>query len=538
MPRLDQAKPIAVIEAPLGTPAISIEEFESFRALIYKAAGISLGASKQQLVASRLAKRLRHYGHRTFSEYYDTLRRASFAGDEMTRFVNCITTNKTSFFREPHHFDFLREEIVPAAAASRRLRIWSAACSTGEEPYTIAMALIAAIPAIARWDVKILATDIDTDVLDVAVRGEYPDDRLDGLPDDMRRFFEERRNNGEAVHALTPDVRRLVVFRQLNFMQQTWPVRARFDVIFCRNAMIYFDRDTQMRLVRRFADHLTPRGYLIVGHSENLQGASDVYTPLRGTVYQLRGAPGRSAESAATPAEGRASGAPPTAAAPAAQATPAVPAVVRAPRRMTKNRAAVRASRATSTRQNAAGDTDVTITIGGLYAGGGPATVRTVLGSCIAACLFDPETKVGGMNHFLLPDGLDDESMPTRYGVHAMEVLINEIMKKGGERRRLIAKVFGASHVLRVGGDSIQVPRRNEEFVRHFLEVEGIKVAAAKLGGDLPLEVKFQVHTGRAFVRTLARVSVEETAKQEGLFRQRVLREIQAPKAAEPVVLF
>lgn len=545
------------IESDIGLSQIeplTNADFERFRELIKKAAGISLNDTKQQLVASRLARRLRHLSFTRYSEYWDYLKARNFSGDEMTRFINAITTNKTSFFRESHHFEFLAAEVLSklVRGEKKKLRIWSAACSTGEEPYTIAMTAAEAVPNLRNCDFKILATDIDTDVLQHAGTGEYAMDRLEGFPDKYKKYLAPSQKSPGQAMVVRPELRQLITFNQMNFMLDDWPVKAKFDVIFCRNVMIYFERDVQDKLVRRFAQHLEPGGYLIIGHSETLHWLPDLYQPLKGTIYRLKGGAHAAAPAPSAHAEPAPSPKPVVHEAPSVPAIPREPVVAKEPVVRRQSRPAGAAidrpdgfkgssivrGEALTMRTNATGGREVSISIGGLFADSRPATVRTVLGSCIAACLFDPEVKVGGMNHFLLPEGSGDESMPTRYGINAMEVLINEIMKQGGDRRRLKAKIFGASHVLRMDASSIQVPEKNAAFVRSFLQTEGIQIISEKLGGTQPLEVHFEVTTGRAYVRALGQSSAAETAAAEGKFRVKVTQELTAKPANDAVTLF
>jgi chemotaxis protein methyltransferase CheR len=279
----------------LGTYAITDEEFNIFRALILKEAGISLTGAKRQLVTSRLAKRLRYFGFTTFAQYHHYLKTQDPGGEERREMINCLTTNKTDFFRENHHFAFLREQLLPEVreralhGAPRRLRIWSAACSSGEEPYSIAATVREAWNPLLGWDVKILASDIDTDMLRKGEEGIYPLERFAGVPDAIKhRYF--LRGKGEWGTSLRarPELRDLIVFRRINLIEDPWPIRTRFDAIFCRNVIIYFNRATQQRLFARLANYLKEDGYLFVGHSESLHWLSDVFVPLRGTIYRLR----------------------------------------------------------------------------------------------------------------------------------------------------------------------------------------------------------------------------------------------------------
>ena len=237
---------------------ISDRDFNAIRTMIYQEAGISLSDAKRVLVCSRLAKRLRHLNLRSHAEYLDYLATRDAEGAERQVMINCLTTNKTDFFREAHHFTFLRESVFPcveraaAQGGPRRLRIWSAACSTGEEPYSIAITILEHFGSLRGWDVQVLASDINTEVLQKASEGVYALERIDGLEDGIqRKYFLRGVGRRAGFCQIRPEVRRLVRFRQINFMDQRWPLRSRCDVIFCRNAIIYFDASTQQQLLPR-----------------------------------------------------------------------------------------------------------------------------------------------------------------------------------------------------------------------------------------------------------------------------------------------
>jgi chemotaxis protein methyltransferase CheR len=273
---------------------ITDNQFRLFRDLIYKVAGISLSDAKRQLVQSRLGKRLRHHELGSFGAYYDLVMSSDA---ELTTFVNCITTNKTDFFREEHHFQFVRTQIVPRmisdgkrGLAPSRIRAWHAGCSTGEEPYTMAMTLLEALGGEPNWDVKLLASDIDTDVLASAERGIYESDRIAGIPDVLlRRYFERSRTDEEVRYRTKPVLRDLIKFKQINLTKTPWPIRGdvQFDIVFCRNVIIYFDKPTQKELFQRFERVLKPGGHLIIGHSESLLGVTNSFHSLGQTIYQL-----------------------------------------------------------------------------------------------------------------------------------------------------------------------------------------------------------------------------------------------------------
>lgn len=278
-----------------GIVPLSEREFLDFRALILRETGINLKDSKKALVASRLGKRLRHYNFQSYGEYYDFLIRQPPGSSEHRQLANCISTNKTDFFREPHHFDFLREQVLPelrercARGGARRLRVWSAGCSSGEEPYSIAITLVDALGTSAGWDIKILASDIDTEVLHRAEQGIYDFDRVRDLPEALlKAHFLNGKGQSEGMVQVRDQLKGLIKFRRINFIDPNWEIRTQFDVIFCRNVIIYFDRDTQRLLFERLVRYLTPTGYLIVGHSENLYWLNDLLVPVRSTVYRAR----------------------------------------------------------------------------------------------------------------------------------------------------------------------------------------------------------------------------------------------------------
>jgi chemotaxis protein methyltransferase CheR len=262
-------------------------DFNFIRQLVATQTGIALSEQKRELVYGRLAKRLRTLELQTFAEYCAYVEKNE---QELHELVNAITTNLTSFFREPYHFDYLRETVLPGLlrgnAASRRIRIWSAGCSTGEEPYSIAMTVRDAIPAGQGWDVKILATDIDSNVLAKAQQGVYPEERVSGIPEHyQRRSFRRGHGDNAGMLRVNDEVRSLITFRQLNLMHE-WPMKGPFDVIFCRNVVIYFEKSTQKRLFNRYADLLADDGHLFIGHSETLFKVCDRFTLIGRTIYR------------------------------------------------------------------------------------------------------------------------------------------------------------------------------------------------------------------------------------------------------------
>lgn len=267
----------------------SDRDFQHIRQVINRIAGISLADSKRDLVYSRLSRRLRHLGLQRFEDYCQLLESEQNTA-ELSEFVNALTTNLTSFFREIHHFEFLAKELLPALMrernfGSRRIRIWSAGCSTGEEPYSIAMVVRETVPTVG-WDVRILATDLDSNVLATAARGVYDFSRVKDLPEQrLRRWFQKGSGAQAGKVRVTAALRDLITFRQLNLMEQ-WPMRGAFDLMFCRNVLIYFNKNTQRMLFDRFANQLIEQGHLFVGHSETLFKVTDRFAPLGKTIYK------------------------------------------------------------------------------------------------------------------------------------------------------------------------------------------------------------------------------------------------------------
>jgi chemotaxis protein methyltransferase CheR len=264
-------------------------DFESLRRLAREQAGINLTDAKRELVYGRVSRRLRELGIASFADY-----RALLAGpqaaSELGEFVNAVTTNLTAFFRENHHFQYFREQLLLQRAAdpqaSRRLRIWCAAASTGEEPYSIAISVAEAIPDWQKWDIRILATDLDTNVLRHAEAGIYTEERVREMPRALVAKYFTRTGDGDAVRVkVKPELAQMITFRQLNLIQPL-PMKGPLDAIFCRNVIIYFDKDTQRDLFARMAPLQRPGDMLFLGHSETLFKVSDAWTLVGKTVFR------------------------------------------------------------------------------------------------------------------------------------------------------------------------------------------------------------------------------------------------------------
>ena len=500
---------------------LSERDFKTVQKLIYDLAGITLSNSKQIMVHGRLAKRVRHLKLRSYSEYIDIVL-SGRDPDETTKFINALTTNKTDFYREKHHFDFLTNKAFPAlrekalAGRPKKLRIWCAASSTGEEPYTIAITVREFFGVNSDWDIRILASDIDTDVLAKASEGVYDPERLVDVPVHIRQnYFTREKRSEDSPWMVKPTLKELITFRRINLQESPWQINTEFDIIFCRNVMIYFNAETQKTLIERFAEKLTPEGNLIIGHSESLFGISDRFKPLGETVYGFsnpQSAPSRSKQAR------------PSAVKLVSPATDLATRVRSVPAKTEQsgydslaNRRSIVEPQVTSLASAAqqessyvsvpptanADDEKYSIIVGEYFASNQPIWISTVLGSCVATCLYDEVAKVGGMNHFMLPESRSNLNACASFGVHAMEMLINEIMRCGGDRRRLKAKFFGGGAVVRSQAKSWNIGEQNVAFAREFFETENIPIVASHVGGTCGMRVQFHAKTAKVLVRPL-----------------------------------
>ena len=264
---------------------ITAYEFEQFRSLAYEKFGLDLRDGKETLVSGRLGKKIRELNFGSFQEYYQHVQEDR-TGEALIALIDALTTNHTSFFRESAHFDFLRQTILPPLRKRDQIAIWSAACSTGEEPYTIAFCLLEEFGEAALAKTRILATDISTRVLATAKTGAYPADRFDGIPANrLRRYLLRGEQRFEGWYRVKPEVRAAVEFRRLNLMESLSHLGS-FSAIFCRNVMIYFDKPTQQDLVNRLAGCLEPGGYLLTGHAESLNGVDHPLQYVLPAIYR------------------------------------------------------------------------------------------------------------------------------------------------------------------------------------------------------------------------------------------------------------
>lgn len=264
----------------------SEKDFKYIRDLISERTGIVLAEHKVDMVYGRLSRRLRELNLDTFDGYLSSLENDE---QELIHFVNALTTNLTAFFREAHHFEFLASNLIPNIIknkSEKRLRIWSAGCSSGEEPYTIAMTVRSLIPENSGWDVKILATDLDTNMVAKGSKGIYNEDRVTGLSEqNMKKWVKKGRGDTAGMVKMDDRLRDMITFKQLNLMNE-WPMKGKFDFIFCRNVVIYFNKETQAVLFDRYADMLVDDGHLFIGHSESMYKICDRFKLLGQTIYK------------------------------------------------------------------------------------------------------------------------------------------------------------------------------------------------------------------------------------------------------------
>lgn len=267
---------------------MSDDNFARIVELSHDYTGIVLGPHKRDMIYGRLSRRIRGLGLRNFDQYCDLLEQEG--SEELNNFINAITTNLTSFFRENHHFEFLKKTVIPELLeknrSSKRIRFWSAGCSTGEEPYSLSVVLNETVDR-RTWDAKILATDLDSNVLNHGKAGVYDIGRIEGITEERRKAWFLRDPAQPQMVKVKPALQQLISFKRLNLLEP-WPMKGRFDVIFCRNVVIYFSKDTQRTLFNRYADLLVDGGYLFIGHSETLHRVSDRFDSLGRTIYQKK----------------------------------------------------------------------------------------------------------------------------------------------------------------------------------------------------------------------------------------------------------
>lgn len=276
-----------------GTPALSDADFRRLARFIESELGIRMPDTKRIMLESRLQKRVRHFGYRGFTEYVDYVFSPEGRESELINMIDAVTTNKTDFFREADHFDYLIGSIVPeaerlfGAGASRPFSVWSAGCSTGEEPYTIAMVLEERRKSVPRFSYRIFASDLSTQVLEKAREGVYDESKVEIVPLSFKKKYMLRaKAPGSTLVRMKPEIRARLSFARINFMDDSYPIDETFDVIFCRNVIIYFERKTQEMILGRLCDHVRRGGWVVLGHSETLTGMDVPLRSVAPTVYK------------------------------------------------------------------------------------------------------------------------------------------------------------------------------------------------------------------------------------------------------------
>jgi chemotaxis protein methyltransferase CheR len=273
---------------------MSEKDFRRFRDFIYDQCGINLAPKKKMMLTGRLSKRLRNLGMSSFAEYFDYVTSSRGRSEELIRMINAVSTNKTDFFREPKHFDFLIDQALPhlvrsgRTTSNRRINVWSAGCSSGEEPYTLAMVLSEFFRTTGMEGFSIYATDISTRVLAIAQKAIYPESSVESVSWRLKqKYLMKGKGSQEGFCRIVPELRKSVRFQRLNLIEgRHFGLRIEMDIIFCRNVIIYFDRITQIRLFEKFYNQLKPGGYLFIGHSETLHGINDQFVPVGVAVYR------------------------------------------------------------------------------------------------------------------------------------------------------------------------------------------------------------------------------------------------------------
>jgi chemotaxis protein methyltransferase CheR len=283
-----QQNSVALLPLEMPHRSITDKEFGLFQALIHRVAGIHLPLAKKELLMGRLGRRLRELGLKAYGAYYEYVMEAGH--DELIRLLDAISTNETSFFREPRQFEFLAQHVFPewkiSRPGARRIRVWSAGCATGEEPYSLAMMLWDHLPPAAGWDLEIRATDLSTRALERARAGIWALEKAEEIPPSyLRAFMLKGKGSLGGMMKAGPRIRSIIEFERLNLNDDTYPTLGFFDLIFCRNVLMYFSAESRARVVERLLNHLVPTGYLFLGHAETLNGVTDRVRSVMPTVY-------------------------------------------------------------------------------------------------------------------------------------------------------------------------------------------------------------------------------------------------------------
>lgn len=432
--------------------------FARFSKFIQTELGIKMPAAKKTMLQARLQKRLWKLGLASFDDYCDYLFSHEGLEQELAHMIDVVTTNKTEFFREPKHFEYLVERVLPDLIKHRGLReqctLWCAGCSTGEEPYTLAMVLHDFAVQQPDFHFFILGTDISTRALEQAKLGIYEEDRTEPIPSLLRRKYLLRsKERDKTVVRIAPELRAVVKFRRLNFMDRNFGLRESMDIIFCRNVIIYFDRPTQEAVLDRICNYLNPGGYLFTGHSETLNGMNLPLTPVAHTVYQQTDLLGQN---------------------------PELPMLYLKP--------------------------------GELHVTDKPMIVRTLLGSCLAVTMFNRRLGIAAMCHATLPEiSLEERrrgnfSERFKYVNAVIPEMAARLRSYGIRNDEIEVKLFGGAETLHTEGAPNMnqlVGKSNIAAALKILEAEGLRVDTSDAGGAFGRKIFFYTNTGEVLLKRL-----------------------------------
>ncbi len=440
---------------------MSDRTFDRFSKFIHTELGIKMPDTKKTMLQARLQKRLWKLEMSSFDDYCDYLFSHEGMEHELQHMINVVTTNKTEFFREPKHYEYLAEQALPKLIEQRGSKdlftVWCAGCSTGEEPYSLAMVLNEFAERYSDFQYLILATDISSRVLEQAKLGIYDEERVESVPMTLRKKYLLRsKSNDKELVRVVPELRARIRFRRLNFMDRNFGLRERMDIVFCRNVIIYFDRPTQEGVLNRICSYLKPGGYLFTGHSETLNGMKLPLSPVSHTVYRQIDA--------------------------SQQAHKELPIVYLKP-------------------------AEICIT-------DKPSVVRTVLGSCLAITMFHPRLNVAAICHALLPEpdlhDAEDEAPPNtlKYITLVIPEMLARLKDYSITLEELEVKIFGGADMLNTrnerGTSQKPIGRLNVLKARAILESHGLKVSVSDVGGNLGRKIFFYTHTGEVLLKRLS----------------------------------
>jgi len=449
------------------TGTMSDETFSRFSAFIRSELGIKMSTSKKTMLQARLQKRLRVLQINTFDEYYEYVFSPQGISDELPHMIDVITTNKTEFFREPQHFEHLTQAILPAfldgseTGIGKRLKVWCAGCSSGEEPYTLAIVLNEFAKHHYGFQYSIIATDISTRVLEKGKLGIYTREKIVSIPMELwEEYLLQGKDRKQQLVRIVPELRAKVTFRRLNLNAKEFKMRKNLDIIFCRNVIIYFDRITQQAILKRLCDHLKPGGYLFLGHPEALSGLYLPLTPVIHAVYQKTE-------------------------------------MIAEEKKLSV----------------------ITLNPAELHVSTTPVIVRTVLGSCVAVTMFNRHRRIAAICHALLPHPNNNEPDTAnyvenrRYVTCVIPEMVRTMRRHDILPQEIEVKVFGGSDTLgRSAGQESDHPvgRLNVKAVMEMLEAERLSLKTSDVGGTRGRKILFYTHTGEVLLKRLRDVPNSE----------------------------